>query len=34
VALVLENACHKIADVGFVVDDENIGAHALALRGS
>jgi hypothetical protein len=34
VALVLEDAGHEIADVGLVVDDQNIGAHALALRSS
>ena len=34
VALVLEDARHQLADVGLVVDDQNVGAHALALRGS
>ena len=34
VALVLEDAGHQLADVGLVVDDQDVGAHALALRGS
>ena len=29
VALVLENAGHELADVGLVVDDQNVGAHRL-----
>src|ERR1700722_11338291 len=33
VALVLQDARHQLADVGLVVDDEDVGRHRYALAG-